>query len=160
MIKGFSLKRRHVMLWSYRKLKDQVLRTLNVVDRCRYHEIKEVTVIARVSIRSCHWHPVLFVYKETDKQISKYLLVFVRVFVSSVACSRLSDSGENVKEKSKRKVYFRVCAFSIQRTRLSRSLEQAMSSVTVLSPKVKNRRIVINQSTLWIPRFTWCLTKK
>ena len=105
-------------------------------------------MIVRVSIRSCHWHPVLFVYKQTDKQISKYLLVFVRVFVSPVACSRLSGSGENAKEKSTRKVYFRVCAFSIQRTRLSRSLELAMSSVTVLSPKVKNRQIVINQSTL------------
>ena len=61
-----------------------------------------------------------------------------------VACSRLSDSGEDAKEKGTRKVggagkrkrppllspvsspfYFRVCAFSIQRTRLSRSLEQA-----------------------------------
>ena len=105
-------------------------------------------MIVRVSIRSCHWLPVLFVNNQTDKQISKHLLVFVRVFVSSVACSRLSDSGEDAKEKGTRKVYFRVCAFSIQRTRLSRSLEQAMSSVTVLSPKVKNRRIVINQSTL------------
>ena len=103
-------------------------------------------MIVRVSIRSCHWHPVLFVYKQTDKQISKHLLVFLRVFVSSVACSRLSDSGENAKEKGKRKVYFRVCAFSIQRTRLSRSLEQAMSSVKVLSRKVKNRRIVINST--------------
>ena len=105
-------------------------------------------MIVRVSIRSCHWLPVLFVNNQTDKQISKHLLVFVRVFVSSVACSRLSDSGEDAKEKGTRKVYFRVCAFSIQRTRLSRSLEQAMSSVKVLSPKVKNRRIVINQSTL------------
>ena len=105
-------------------------------------------MIVRVSIRSCHWLPVLFVNNQTDKQISKHLLVFVRVFVSSVACSRLSDSGEDAKEKGTRKVYFRVGAFSIQRTRLSRSLEQAMSSVKVLSPKVKNRRIVKNQSTL------------
>ena len=66
----------------------------------------------------------------------------------TVACSRLSDGGEDAKEKGTRKVggvgkrkgerasavpallsflpfYFRVCAFSIQRTRLSRSLEQA-----------------------------------
>ena len=45
---------------------------------------------------------------------------------SRVACPRLSDSGENAKEKGARKVgeagksflpfYFRVCAFSIQRT--------------------------------------------
>ena len=63
-----------------------------------------------------------------------------------VACSRLSDSGKDAKEKGTRKLagrekekgrepapafpsflpfYFRVCAFSIQRTRLSRSLEQA-----------------------------------
>ena len=44
-----------------------------------------------------------------------------------MACSRLSDSGEDAKEKGTRKVpfYFRVCAFSIQRTRLSRSLQQA-----------------------------------
>ena len=103
-------------------------------------------MIVRVSIRSCHWLPVLFVNNQTDKQISKHLLVFVRVFVSSVACSRLSDSGENAKEKGKRKVYFGVCAFSIQRTRLSQSLEQAMSSVKVSSPKVKNRRIVINST--------------
>ena len=87
-------------------------------------------MIVRVSIRSCHWLPVLFVNNQTDKQISKHLLVFVRVFVSSVACSRLSDSGEDAKEKGARKVYFRVGAFSIQRTRLSRSLEhvQAMFS--------------------------------
>ena len=43
---------------------------------------------------------------------------------SSLACSRLSDSGEDAKEKG----HFCVCAFSIQRTRLSRSLEQARSS--------------------------------
>ena len=65
-----------------------------------------------------------------------------------IACSRVSDSGEDAKEKGTRKVsgagksrkgkraasalpsflpfYFRVCAFSIQRTRLSRSLEQAI----------------------------------
>ena len=103
-------------------------------------------MIVRVSIRSCHWLPVLFVNNQTDKQISKHLLVFVRVFVSSVACSRLSDSGEDAKEKGTRKVYFRVCAFSIQRTRLSQSLEQAMSSVKVSSPKVKKRRIVINST--------------
>ena len=103
-------------------------------------------MIVRVSIRSCHWLPVLFVNNQTDKQISKHLLVFVLIFVSSVACSRLSDSGEDGKEKGTRKVYFRVCAFSIQRTRLSQSLEQAMSSVKVSSPKVKKRRIVINST--------------
>ena len=55
-----------------------------------------------------------------------------------VACSITSDSGEDAKEKGMRKVgragkalpsfllfYFRVCAFSIQQTRLSRNLEQA-----------------------------------
>ena len=44
-----------------------------------------------------------------------------------VACSRLSDNAEDAKEKGTRDVlyYFRVCAFSIQRTRLSRSLEKA-----------------------------------
>jgi len=36
-----------------------------------------------------------------------------------IACSRLSDSEEDGK------FYFRVCAFSIQRTRQSKSLEQA-----------------------------------
>ena len=55
-----------------------------------------------------------------------------------LACSRLSDSGEDAKEKGTRKVggaektvlpsflpfYFRFCAFTIQRTRLSQSLEQ------------------------------------
>ena len=110
-------------------------------------------MIVRVSIRSCHWLPVLFVNNQTDKQISKHLLVFVRVFVSSVACSRLSDSGEDAKEKGTRKVggagkrggkkegrtapslpsclpfYFGVCAFSIQQTRISRSLEQASAWV-------------------------------
>ena len=55
-----------------------------------------------------------------------------------VACSRLSDSGKTQKKKAREKFagrekgngsflpcYFRVCAFLIQRTRLSRSLEQA-----------------------------------
>ena len=63
-------------------------------------------MIVRVSIRSCHWLPVLFVNNQTDKQISKHLLVFVRVFVSSVACSRLSDSGEDAKEKVREKFIF------------------------------------------------------
>ena len=66
----------------------------------------------------------------------------------TVACSRLSDSGKDAKEKAREKLagrekgreressaapalpsflpfHFRVCAFSIQRTRLSRSLKQA-----------------------------------
>ena len=69
------------------------------------------------------------------------------IIAVKVACSRLSDSGEDAKEKGTRKVgragkrkkegrvspalpsflpfYFRVCAFSIQRTQLSRSLVQA-----------------------------------
>ena len=98
-------------------------------------------MIVRVSIRSCHWLPVLFVNKQTDKQISKHLLVFVRIFVSSVA----SVLGSQIAGKT-RKVYFRVCAFSIQRTRLSRSLEQAMSSVKVSSPNVKKRWILINST--------------
>ena len=52
-----------------------------------------------------------------------------------LACSRLSDCGEDAKEKGTRKVggalspvstcFIFVFAFSIQRTRLSRSLEQA-----------------------------------
>ena len=68
-------------------------------------------MIVRVSIRSCHWLPVLFVNNQTDKQISKHLLVFVRVFVSSVACSRLSDSGENAKEKKQAKSLFSCLCF-------------------------------------------------
>ena len=63
---------------------------------------------------------------------------------ASVACSRLLDSGEDVKVKGARKrgrigkkekgrsflsFYFYVCAFSIQHTRLSRSLEEANASV-------------------------------
>ena len=61
-----------------------------------------------------------------------------------LACSRLSDSGEDAKVKGTRKVrwrgekgeapslpsflpfYFRLRAFSIQRAQLSRSLEQAI----------------------------------
>ena len=71
-----------------------------------------------------------------NKTASKWLL----------ACSRLSDSGQKAKEKSTRKSWragkgkgrapaqalpsflsfnFRVCAFSIQRTRRSRSMELA-----------------------------------
>ena len=48
-----------------------------------------------------------------------------------LACFRLSDSGEDAKVKRTRKVssflpfYFRLRAFLIQRTRLSRSQEQA-----------------------------------
>ena len=65
---------------------------------------------------------------------------------TSLACSRLSDSGEDAKEKGTRKVgkkkkgresflpfYFRVSAFSIQRTRLSRSLEQTRTSEAEIS---------------------------
>ena len=63
-------------------------------------------MIVRVSIRSCHWLPVLFVNNQTDKQISTHLLVFVRVVVSSEACSRLSDSGEDAKEKVREKFIF------------------------------------------------------
>ena len=71
---------------------------------------------------------------------SNYYLV-----ISILACSRLSDSGEDAKEKGREKVaerapplptflpfYFCVWAFSIQRTRLSRSLEQAISSGSIL----------------------------
>ena len=58
------------------------------------------------------------------------------VFALEIACSRLSDSGEDAKEKGTRKVggagksprsshFPPVCAFSIQWTLLSRSLEQA-----------------------------------
>ena len=57
-----------------------------------------------------------------------------------LACSTLSDSGEDAKEKGTRTVggpfYFRVCAFSIQRTRLSRSPEQAMFWSDNLVPRV------------------------
>ena len=60
----------------------------------------------------------------------------------NLACCRLSDSGEDAKEWGTRKVggagkrksflpfYFRVCAFSIQRTRLSKSLQQAITNQT------------------------------
>ena len=50
--------------------------------------------------------------------------------ITKVACSRLSDSGEDAKESWRGSFllfHFRVCAFSIQRTRLSRSLEQAIT---------------------------------
>ena len=46
--------------------------------------------------------------------------------VLSLACSRLSVSGEDAKVKGTRKVR----AFSIQRARLSRSLEQATLSLS------------------------------
>ena len=51
-------------------------------------------------------------------------------FRNFIACSRFSDSGEDVKVKgtkscSPHPIYFRLRAFSIQRTQLSRSLEQA-----------------------------------
>ena len=46
--------------------------------------------------------------------------------VLSLACSRLSVSGEDAKVKGTRKVR----AFSIQRARLSRSLEQAILSLS------------------------------
>ena len=45
-----------------------------------------------------------------------------------IACSRLSDSEEEGKKKARKsflRFYFCVCAFSIQRTRLSKSLKQA-----------------------------------
>ena len=76
--------------------------------------------------------------------------------LTTLACSRLSDSGEDAKVKGTRKVggagkkgkkegkapplpslfpfYFRVRSFSIQRTRQSRSPEQAM---TTLDPRPK-----------------------
>ena len=47
-----------------------------------------------------------------------------QALVSSTACSRLSD-----RRKTRKTKHFRVCAFSIQRTRLSRSLEQAISYI-------------------------------
>ena len=56
---------------------------------------------------------------------------------TKLACSRLSDSGEDVKVKGTRKVggagwfppfFFHVRAFSIQRTGLSQSLEQEKRS--------------------------------
>ena len=72
----------------------------------------------------------------------KTLIIFIHF---KLACSRLSDSGEDAKEIGTRNVggeakrkkdgrefspsflpfYFRVCPFSIQRTRLTPSLEQA-----------------------------------
>ena len=63
------------------------------------------------------------------------------VFTLEIACSRLSDSGEDAKDKGTRKVggagkkpplfpvsssfIFLIALFSIQRTLLSRTLEQA-----------------------------------
>ena len=63
-----------------------------------------------------------------------------------LACSRLSDSGEDAKEKGTRKVaqfppvYFPLRSFSIQRAELSRSLEQARH---VLNENPSNPRMLI-----------------
>ena len=71
------------------------------------------------------------------------------VAIGGIACSRLSDNGEDGKVKGKRKVgvvgkrkkegfppFFYVGAFSIQRTRLSRSLEQAIGGSSLLRRSV------------------------
>ena len=69
-----------------------------------------------------------------------------------LACSKLSDSRETRKKKARGKLagrvsflpfYFRVCAFSIQRTRLSRSLEQA-------SQKWENEQTCPNHTNEWL----------
>ena len=60
------------------------------------------------------------------------MIFFIPVIVKYITCSRISFSGEEAKEKGRRKValpsflpfYFHVCAFSIQQTRLSQSLQQ------------------------------------
>ena len=59
--------------------------------------------------------------------------VMMFVYFLGIACSRLSDSGEEAKAKgpalpSFLPFYFRVRAFSIQRPRLFKSLEQAKLS--------------------------------
>ena len=59
----------------------------------------------------------IFCGTKTEKPVPRSFLVCV------LACSRLSDSGEDAKVKGTRKV---VRAFSIQRAQLSRSLEQAI----------------------------------
>ena len=78
----------------------------------------------------------LFVNKHVRENVWELLKLISAYIFLRLACSRLSDSGEDAKEKGTRKVsgafYFRVCAFSIQRTRLSRSLEHAILSCTTL----------------------------
>ena len=94
-------------------------------------------------------------------------------YIFELACSRLSDSGEDVKLKGTRKVdwagkrkmegvessaapplpsflpfYLRVRAFSIQRTRLSRSLEQA---------NLEHRSMVLTQYSRFTASLLFCL---
>ena len=91
-------------------------------------------------------------HKTTVTAFCFYLLIWQSIASSTRKCSRLLDSGEEAKVKNAWKVggagkrkkegrqsfrppppalpsflmlYFRVCAFSIQRTQLSRCLEQA-----------------------------------
>ena len=80
----------------------------------------------------------------TQQSLTPYPFTCIYAFDRRVACSRLSDSGGRRERKRRAKswrggkkekaapslpsflpFYFRVCAFSMQRTRLSRSLEQA-----------------------------------
>ena len=65
-----------------------------------------------------------------------------------LACSRLSDSGEDAKGKGTRFpsflpffFFFRVCAFSIQQTRLSRSLEQANTYLKRIAQRTNDVRV-------------------
>ena len=73
-------------------------------------------------------------------------ILLVSSLAIEVACSKLSDSGEDAKVKGTRKVgsflplYFRHRALSIQRAQLSRSLEQAAIEDTwVLRQKILTR---------------------
>ena len=77
-----------------------------------------------------------FVNKHVTENVLELLKLISAYIFLSLACSRLSDSREDAKEKGTRKVsgagksflpfYFRVCAFSLQPTRLTWSLEQAI----------------------------------
>ena len=90
-------------------------------------------------------------------------LIDLHAIALGVACSRLSDSGEDAKVKGTRKVagagkckkeaaafplpsflpfYFRVRTFSIKRTPLSRNLEQATLELGCFSNSTCNIDIV------------------
>ena len=104
------------------------------------------TLYAIVNYYNSHLISALFPFPFVNKHVRENVLELLKLISAyiflSLACSRLSGSGEDAKGKGTRKVseagksflpyYFRVCAFSIQRTRLSRSLKQAILSCTTL----------------------------
>ena len=104
------------------------------------------TLCAIINYYNSHLISAVFSFPFVNKHVRENVLELLKLISAyiflSLACSGLSDSGEDAKERGTRKVsgegksflpfYFRVCAFSIQRTRLSRSLEQAILSCTTL----------------------------